>query len=202
MRWVSGCVLLLTATTTPAAVCETAAACRRAIEASQRDTRTFSARFVQTKHLSLMSEPLVSTGRFALRPGEVLWVLDEPRVRVRIDRDGVHVPTMGAAEQADLAPFGALFRELAAVFTGSWDRLEDSFAVSVTPEEHAVRVRLTPRSAEWQRVFHAMDLSFTTPTLVLSAIRLEESLGDSLEIQFSDIHRNDAVAAAAFAEQP
>jgi outer membrane lipoprotein carrier protein LolA len=185
-----------------AALCGTPEACRQAIEANQRTTRTLSARFIQTKHLSLLTEPLTSTGRFAMRPpGEVLWELDDPHVTVRIDSDGVHIPNL-PAERAEMAPFSAVFRELSGVFTGSWDRLEERFVMTVTPDATAVRIRLEPRSADWQRMFRSMELSFAQPELILTKVRLDERLGDSVEIAFSDVHRNDAVAAAAFGVPP
>jgi len=196
-------VASLIAAQVAAAACETPQSCLEAIGASQRDTRVLSARFVQTKRLSLLTEPLISTGRFAFRqPGELLWELDTPRVTVRIDKSGVHIPDVPAAQYADLAPFSGMMRELSAVFTGSWDRVEASFTVTVMPEPNVVRVSLVPRNPEWQRMFRAMELSFLRPDLLIHTIRLDERLGDSVEIAFSDIHRNDAVAAAVLDTAP
>jgi hypothetical protein len=194
---------LLWAVTAAATRCDDPASCLQTIEERQRATQSLSARFVQTKRLSLMNEPLVSTGRFAFKqPDQMLWQIDDPRVTVRIDEQGIHLPGLAHGEQADLAPFSKVLREISGLFTGSWSSIQANFDVEVEPNEARVRVHLVPRSDEWRRLFRSMDLSFARPELMLQTIRLEEALGDSVEIVFSDVHRNDAVAAAAFEGAP
>lgn len=182
------------------AVCESTDACLRAIEASQRETRALAARFEQTKHLSLMSQPLVTRGRFAFKaPDEVLWQIDDPKVTVRIDQRGVHLPDLPAAEaeMASLGPFSEMMRELSGLFRGSLATVQRSFDVTATGDTAGIRVHLVPRSPQWQGMFRSIDLTFAAPDLVMQAIHIEESLGDSLDIVFSDVHRNDGVANAA-----
>jgi hypothetical protein len=184
-----------------AALCDGTDACLRVLEASQHETRALSARFEQTKHLSLLAEPLVSRGQFAFRqPDEVLWRIDEPPITVRIDRDGIRVPEFPAvkAEVAALAPFSNMLRPLAGVFTGSLSTVRNTFHVSAEGDATVIRVRLVPRDEQWRRMFRAIDLSFAGPDMVIATIRIEEALGDRLEIAFSDIHRNDEDAGAAF----
>jgi hypothetical protein len=181
--------------------CDRTDACLRAIEASQRATRTLVARFEQTKHLSLMAEPLVSHGRFALKaPDQVLWQLDDPRVTVRIDQHGVHMPGLpdAQADVASLAPFGEMMREMSGIFTGSLASVQQSFEVAATGDAAAIHVRLTPRRERWRRMFRSLELAFAMPDLVMQSIHVEEALGDSLDIVFSDVHRNDAAADAVF----
>jgi hypothetical protein len=202
MRWLIGLATALLATGAPRAwaACDDTDACLRAVERSQRSTRALSARFRQTKHLSLLAEPLVSTGRFAFRqPDQILWQLDEPRLTVRIDRQGIHLPDLpdAAAEVAAVTPFSNVLRELSGVFTGSLSAVRTSFEVRAEGDATAIRVHLVPRSAQWQRMVRSIDVSFAQPDLVVQAMRLDESLGDHLEIVFSDIHRNDTVAEAA-----
>ncbi len=182
------------------ATCTGTDACLRAIEAAQQATRTLAARFEQTKHLSLMSEPLITRGRFAFKaPDQVLWQIDDPKVTVRIDQHGVHLPDLpgAAAEAASLAPFAEMMRELSGLFRGSLAAVQKSFDVTATDEAAGVHVHLVPRSAQWQRMFRSIDLTFAAPDLLMHTIRVDESLGDSLEIVFSDVHRNDGIADAA-----
>jgi outer membrane lipoprotein-sorting protein len=182
------------------AVCESTDACVRAIAASQRETRTLAARFEQTKHLSLMSEPLVSRGQFAFKaPDQVLWQIDEPKVTVRIDQHGVHLPDLpnAEAEMAALGPLGEMMRELTGLFTGSLGSVQKSFDVTATGDAAAIRLRLVARSSRGPQMFRSIDLTFAAPALVIDTIHIDEDLGDSLEIVFSDVHRNDAVADAA-----
>ena len=115
------------------ATCDSTDACLRAIEASQRATRALSARFEQTKHLSLLTEPLTTRGRFAFKaPDHILWQMDEPAFTMRIDRDGVHLPGLpqAQAELAAMAPFSAMLREISGVFTGTLNSVRTAFEVT------------------------------------------------------------------------
>ena len=194
--------LLLPYAAAAGAVCDSTAACLRTIEESQRATRSLSAHVEQTKHLSLMSEPLVSRGRFAFQaPDQVLWQLDDPKVTVRIDQHGVHLPDLPNAEGevAAMAQFGEMMRELSGMFTGSLSGVEKTFEVTATGDALAIHVHLTPRNEEWRRMFRSLELTFAMPDLVLHTIHIDEALGDSLDIVFSEVHRNDAAADAVFA---
>jgi len=180
-------------------------ACLNLIETSQRTTRALSARFEQTKHLSLLAEPLVTRGEFAFRqPDQVMWRVDEPPITVRIDRDGIHLPGLPGAndEMAALAPFSAMLRQLSGLFTGSLRTVRDTFDVTAAPDAGAIRVHLVPHSAQLQHMFSSIDMSFVAPEWVVTTLHFEEALGDSLDIAFSDIHRNDAVANAALDATP
>ena len=180
-------------------------ACLSLIETSQRTTRTLCARFEQTKHLSLLTEPLVTRGQFAFRqPDQVMWRIDEPPITVRIDRDGIHLPDLAGAkdEMPALAPFSAMLRRLSGLFSGSLRDVHDTFEITAAPDAGAIRVHLVPRSAQLQRMFRSIDMLFVAPEWVVTTLHFEEALGDSLDIAFSDIHRNDAVATAAFDMTP
>jgi outer membrane lipoprotein-sorting protein len=188
-----------------AAPCVGTDACLQVIEASQRTTRALSARFEQVKHLSLLNEPLVTRGQFAFHePDQVLWQVDDPPIMVRIDHDGVHLPDLPGAkdEVAALAPFSAMMRQLSGLFTGALSTVRNSFEVSAAPAGDAIRIHLVPREAQWQRMFRAIDVSFAAPDWVVATIHIEEALGDSLDITFSDVHRNDDVANAALGAVP
>ena len=203
MRVCIASVAIVLATYAPAAwaVCNAAEACLRAIEDGQRATRTLSARFEQTKHLSLLAEPLVSRGRFAFKaPDHVLWQIDEPKVTIEIDARGVRLPDVPNAEgeMAALAQFGAMMREMSGMFTGSLTSMQKSFSVTAGGDATSIHVHLAPRREEWQRMFRSVDLTFATPDLVMRAIHIDEALGDSLDIVFSEVHRNDDAAEAVF----
>ncbi len=184
-----------------AASCDTAEQCLAVLESSQRSIKALSARFEQTKHLSLLNEPLVTRGQFAFRaPDRVLWRVDDPPITVRIDREGLHLPdAVGMKEEvAALAPFSAMMRQLSGIFTGSLSTVRNTFDVTASGDDRMIRVRLVPRDPQWRRTFQSITMSFAAPDWVVSTMHLEESLGDSLDIIFSDVHRNDAVANAAF----
>ena len=142
-----------------AAPCMGTDACLQVIETSQRTTRALSARFEQTKHLSLLTEPLVTRGQFAFRqPDQVMWRVDDPAITVRIDREGIHLPDLPGVkdEVAALAPFSAMMRQLSGLFTGSLSSVRNTFDVTATADGGAIRVHLVPREEQWRRSASAM----------------------------------------------
>ena len=161
-----------------------------------------SARFVQTKHLSLLAEPLVSRGRFLFkRPDRIAWKVEEPQaVTIIIDGHGIHVPGMTAQDRQALAllPANALSSQLGALFSGSTSALEGEFVVTARDDAGAVRVHLVPRREETKRLFRAVDLLFPAPFRFVQQIALEDTVGDRVEIGLEEVQVNVDVPDAAF----
>ncbi len=198
-------VLALARTAVAHAACDTTDACLKAIEAAQAETRTVSARFTQTKHLSLLDEPLVSTGRFLFkRPDRMRLDIESPRpATIVINGRDISIPGMSESDKQQLAmtPMAAMFTELGAMFSGSAMALRQHFTVVATPADGAVEVTLTPTVADWQKLFHMIQLRFAGPDLVISSMQLDDALGDRLEIVMSDVHRNVDLPDSAFMER-
>src|SRR5260221_5677279 len=95
--------------------CDSTDACLKAVEAAQAETRTISAHFTQTKHLSLLEEPLVATGRFLFkRPDRMRLDIELPRpATILINGRDIHIPGMSESDQQQLAitPMAAMFTE-------------------------------------------------------------------------------------------
>ena len=200
------CSLLLLAIAWPAAavVCDSTESCMRLIEAQQRSTRSLSAKIVQTKHLSLLDEPLINRGRFAFRaPDQVLWQLDDPALTVRVDSAGIHVPGRPDVEKevAALGPLSRVMREFSGLFTGDVAAMGKAFGIRAHGTEDTIVIEMVPQEETWRRMFQKIELTFAAPSYTIRSIRLEESLGDRLEIAFSEVHRNDSVADAAMPQR-
>ena len=184
------------------AACGSTDACLRAVEAAQRDLATFTARVVQAKQLGLIEEPLVSEGRLAFkRPDRILWEIDQPEpVRIVIDGDGLHVPGLSDDERRALerASAGQLVRQLGAIFAGDVAALRGGFEASATEGGGAIVVELVPRDDSLRTAIAKMELRFARPELLVRSIRLENSLGDRLEIRLEDVERNADVPDSAF----
>ena len=194
--------LALVQTAAAHAVCDSTDSCLKAIEAAQAETRTVRARFTQTKHLSLLDEPLVSTGRFVFkRPDRMRLEIESPRAAtILINGRQISLPGISERDQQQLSmtPMAAMFTELGAMFGGSTAAFGRNFQVAATPVEGAVEVTLTPTLPAWQRLFRTIQLRFAGPDLVISAMRLDDALGDRLDIVMSDVQRNQDVPDSMF----
>jgi outer membrane lipoprotein-sorting protein len=196
-------LVILQPRTVSAARCDSTSACLKAIEAAQRDTRSIDADFRQVKHLTLLDEPLVSTGRFVFaKPDRVRLEVKEPEPATIVIRGAdIHIPGLSEKDRQALSgsPMVAMFTQLGAVFSGSVDKLEEGFEVEAKSEGDGVRLVLVPRSAEWKKAFQRMQLDFAGADLVVRDIHIEDALGDRLEITMENVKRNVEIADDLFA---
>jgi outer membrane lipoprotein-sorting protein len=182
-----------------ASACTDSAACLREIGEAQKQLRSLSARFVQTKHLALLEEPIVSTGTFAFKqPGQVLWKIDDPAFEVKIDGSKIQLPPGEDAGMRAMPPgLESLLGAMSAVFTGDIDAAARRFDMRAGQDGNDIVVRMSPKSEADRRLLGDLRLTFARPDLTLRAVRLQETVGDSVDIVFRDVHRNDGVADAA-----
>lgn len=191
--------------TTPGAdpPCASTEACLARLAAAQASTTAIDARFVQTKHVSLLDEPLVSTGRFRFRrPDRVRLDIETPHPStILIAGRSITIPGLDATEQRAIAgsPMAAMFTELGAVFAGTLDRAPAHFAVTARGEGDAIIVTLTPTAADYQRLFRSIEIRFGGPVIMVQSMRLDDALGDSLEVALRDVRRNPDLPDAVFA---
>jgi len=184
------------------AACQSTAACLQAIATAQQGTRTVSAEFVQVKHVTLLDEPLVSTGHFLFkRPDRIVLQVETPlAATVVIKGRDVHIPNLPERDRQAMAmaPVATMFTQLGAIFTGSVQGLEDGFEVTARPDNTGIDVTLRPRQAAWQRMYRSIELRFAGPDLTTQQIRLEDALGDHLEITMRNVQRNIDVPDTLF----
>lgn len=189
-----------------AAPCNSTTTCLAGVEAAQRDTTSLRARFVQTKHLSLLDEPLVSTGRFYFaRPDRMRLDIEQPQpATVLINGRDISIPGLQAQEKQAMAnsPMASMFAELGSLFAGSPAALQKHFTVSAAPVGDAVELTLVPTAPAWQKLYKTIVLRFGGAPLVIRSMRLDDSLGDRLEIEMRDVERNPTLPDSLFTTAP
>lgn len=182
--------------------CQTTPDCLGAIQEAHGDLSTLTASLVQTKHLSLLDDPLISTGRLAFkRPDHLLLEMESPRpLRIVMNGSRLVIPELGPEANAALesAP-PALLSRLRAIFAGDISALDESFEIRASEDDAGITVELEPRDAQKFNAVPAMRLRFERPTLLLHTIRVTHALGDVLEIVLSDIRRNPVLPDLTFA---
>lgn len=186
-----------------AAPCASTDACLAQIEAAQHGTQSLRARFTQTKHMSLLNQPLVATGRFAYkRPDKVLWEIEQPEKATVIIADGkLHVPGMTDSDREALAamPVASAMSHIGALFAGDVAALRETFDITAQQGDAGIAVQLAPRAAATQGMFNRIDLTFGGPALALRMIRLENKLGDRVEVDVHEVTVNPSLPDELFA---
>jgi outer membrane lipoprotein-sorting protein len=184
------------------AACANTADCVAAIQAAYAGISTFTATVTQTKHLSLLDEPLVSTGRLAFaKPDRMLLEMTSPRpMKIVVNGSRIFVPGLDPEAQAALAaaPTAALSR-LQSIFTGDLSGLEESFDVNAAEDAAGVAVALRAKDARMFDTVQTMDLRFARPDLLLHEIRIRNALGDELDIELVELRKNPALSESLFA---
>lgn len=186
-----------------AAPCTSTESCLAAVRAAQADTTALDARFVQTKHVALLDEPLVSTGRFRFRrPDHVRLDVETPQpATILIAGRSVRVPGLPDSEQRALAasPLAAMFTELGALFAGTLDAAPAHFDISARATDgDGITVTLTPNAPEFARLFRTIELRFGGTPLGVQSMRLDDPLDDHLVVELRDVRRNVDLPDALF----
>jgi outer membrane lipoprotein-sorting protein len=202
--WFAAALVCALVSPAAGAPCDSTDACLKVLAAAQASTQSIDARFVQTKHLSLLDEPLVSTGRFRFRrPDHVRLDVETPHPStILIAGRSVTIPGLPATEQRAVAdsPMAAMFTELGAVFAGNLDHAPAHFTIVARGEGDAIEVTLTPTAADFQRLFRTIALRFAGPDTMVTSMRLDDALGDRLEVELRDVRRNVELPDALFAQ--
>lgn len=176
--------------------CGTPQQCFARMAEAQRDVSRIRAQFRQTKHVALLAEPLVSTGRFSFeRPDRVRWemVTPEPLV-VEIAGGALRAGPPGAVVDVDAGPAVGLFRDLGGLFTGAADYAgEQRFALS--PGGSPWSFVLTPRDPSIARVIGAIDVTLDPATGGPRRVAISERGGDRTEIELLDVQVERAAAS-------
>jgi outer membrane lipoprotein-sorting protein len=182
--------------------CDSARACLAELETAQKETATLTARFVQTKHVSLLNEPLVSSGRFVFkRPDSVLWVVEKPEAATIFIRGSeVEIPGLSTEDSRALAmaPLMTVLPQLGSMFVGDTSKLESQFVVSAYEQDGRIVVRLRPRLEGWRKLLVQLELRFGRPDLLLREIAMTDAFGDRLDIVLHEVVRNAQVPDSTF----
>lgn len=164
-------------------------ACFARMVEAQRGVARIRAGFRQTKHVALLSEPLVSTGRFSFeRPDRVRWemVTPEPLV-VEIAGGSLRAGPPGAVADVDAGPAVGLFRDLGGIFTGASDYADEQrFALSPATSGPWSFV-LTPRDPAVARVIRTIGIELDPASGGPRRVAIDESTGDRTVIELIDV---------------
>ncbi len=204
-RWL--CLALLWAATRAAAA--DVEALLNAWLTRQTNIATWSAEFVQTRHLKALTRPLVTPGRVWFRaPNRFRWELGVPARSVAVRTDAellILSPRLRRAERYPLSAFasGPMGDALALLDTGfPRDAAEftNRFAVlGLTETNAAYAFRLQPRAKSVQKLLPELTVSVTTNGFRLSATELVFRDGSRLRNDFGAAIENGEVAPERFA---
>lgn len=175
---------------------------------AQRELKSWSAEFIQTRTLKALQEPLRTPGRlWFVAPDWFRWELGAPPQTLAVRRTNELLVLYPRLKRAERYPLGAAGGEpwrdalmlLEAGFPSSRAGLEGRFRVlTLTESAGQVTVRLAPRSASARRFLKEIRLTLRRADRTLAANELVFADGSTLRNDFTNAVANPPVAPGLF----
>lgn len=166
--------------------------------------KSMSCNFTQTKHLSMLSDKMVSEGKMNYKqPNKLRWEYTSPYQYLFIfNGTKVYVGNKSRKDVIDTNS-NKLFKEVARIMmstvTGTALSNAADFSVSVEDGKTLWNVTLIPQKKEMRKMFTRIILSFSKSDLMISEINLHEKNNDRTNIRLRNIKTNIAINENLFA---
>lgn len=176
--------------------------------AAQTNMQTWSADFTQTRTLMALSQPLTSTGKVWVRPGQFRWELGHPPQTIVVrnpDELLILYPRFNRAEiyALDKIPPGPV-KDAMALLDVSIPRdratMEQHFQLlSATVTNSILQMTLQPKSKSARQFISAIVVGFHTNNYVIADSQMDFSDGSTLRNDFTNVVFNQSLNPQLFA---
>ncbi len=165
--------------------------------------KTMQADFVQTKHLRMLGEKMVSRGRMCYQQSDKLrWEYTKPYAYTFILNGNSVMMSKGGHRDVVDVNRNKVFREIARMMMSSvvGTCLTDSknFKVSMTVDKQTYTATLLPQKKDMKAMFTRIVLVFNRKTSVVSKVTMHEKNGDRTEITLDNVRTGAAVSPTEF----
>ena len=165
--------------------------------------KTMQADFVQTKHLRMLGDKMVSRGRMCYQQSDRLrWEYTKPYAYTFILNGNSVMMSKGGHRDVVDVNRNKVFREIARMMMSSvvGTCLTDSrnFKVSMTVDKQTYTATLLPQKKDVKAMFTRIVLVFNRRTSVVSKVTMYEKNGDRTEITLDNVRTGAAVSPTEF----
>lgn len=165
--------------------------------------KTMQADFVQTKHLRMLGDKMVSRGRMCYQQSNRLrWEYTKPYAYTFILNGNSVMMSKGGHRDVVDVNRNKVFREIAQMMMSSvvGTCLTDSkrFKVSMTVDKQTCTATLLPQKKDVKAMFTRIVLVFNRKTSVVSKVTMYEKNGDRTEITLDNVRIGAAVSPTEF----
>jgi outer membrane lipoprotein-sorting protein len=173
----------------------------------QTNLQSWSADFTQTRSLKVLSQPLVSTGKVWVKPGEFRWELGQPVQTIvlrRPDQLLIVYPRLKRAEKYPLdgVPSGPM-KDALALLDASLPRdratMEQHFRLLSAAETNSIlQMTLQPRSDSARKFIGEIVIGFHTNDFTIAVTEMKFADGSSLRNDFTNVMLNQPMDPKLF----
>lgn len=163
---------------------------------------TLSSDFIQTKHIQLMEDKMVSTGRLFYKfPNILKWEYKDPYHYVMIFKENqLFVNDEGDKSISNLKS-NKLFEKLVLLISGSVNGKlladPENFDVKYYKAGSSISAVIVPKDPSLKQMFNEIILVFNSEHYI-DSVKLMEEEGDFTEIEFRNIKMNNDLKGSVF----
>ncbi len=172
------------------------------------DLTSVWASFRQSKHLSLLRDPMIASGALLfVSPDRVRFEYSKPYRSVTLVT-GLNLQRyewFGKRWRRIESPQPAMrqvVRQIASWMRGRFRQDENIYLISATRTGKSIRLTLTPRSVELGKLFKRIELALSTDRTHVTEVSIIEDARDRTVIRFVQQRRNVKIPAELFAAGP
>ena len=186
----------------------TATEAQQQIVAATQKISSIECDFVQTKHMSLLGDQMVSEGKLWYSMADNLrWQYTKPYAYTFVISKGKVLIDQGTRKDVMSVSENKLFREISRIMVSSvtGECLSNSADFDVSLHEVSSTTMglhwaatLTPKRKEMKQAFETITLHFDAQSLTVSMIEMTERRGDKTEIELKNIRTNGTIDSSVF----
>ncbi|PCH71685.1 MAG: hypothetical protein COC06_00095 [Bacteroidales bacterium] len=163
---------------------------------------TIKSRFIQEKHLSFMTEAIVSEGLFRFKKeNQLRWEYTQPfKYLILFNGDNIIIKDKNKTNQFD-ANSNAIFKQIndlmLGAIKGDLGKNKD-FEMSLKESDKQYLLILNPQSEDLKAYVSGVEILFEKTDLAVSSIKMIESTGDFTDIKFENREFNTILDESTF----
>lgn len=176
--------------------------------AVQTNMQSWSAGFTQTRSLMALSQPLQSTGKIWVRPGQFRWELGQPPQTIVVRNPDELLIMYPRFKRAEVYALGKIppgpIKDAMALLDVSIPRdratMEEHFQLlSATVTNSILQMTLQPKSESARQFISAILIGFHTNDYIIADSQMEFSDGSTLRNDFNNVIFNQRMNPDLFA---
>lgn len=175
----------------------------REIERTSASIESLECDFVQTKHLKMLNDKMVSYGKmYYQHPNQLRWEYTSPYTYTFM-LSGNHVLLKNAQRQDVIdVDKNKMFKEIARMMmssvTGSSLSDSDTFDIDITTVGSEWVATLVPKRGNMKQMWKSLVLHFDRAAKSVTKVEMREHSGDTTVIELSNVRLNCAIDASMF----
>ena len=174
--------------------------------AVQTNLQSWTGDFIQTRSLKVLAQPLVSTGKVWVRPGEFRWELGQPPQTIVLRQPTqllIMYPQLKRVEKYSLDNPPAQLKDALSLLDATLPRdratMQKQFCLLAAAETNSVlQMTLQPNSVSARKFIGEIVIGFSTNDFSIALTEMKFADGSSLRNDFSHVVMNQSIDDSRF----